>query len=438
MVFESVKNDFFRCDHASFRGHIFRPGPLDAHFRTFYVDTCKTKQHFSMYNILTPYLPSRDVVFKKSYAGTKGSHRFENERFRSYDIIEGDVLSWVRRVLDRETYERLERRLFTKEYPVSASVDLETPYGSRDGAEFVSFIRYVFRDQILGRTRCASGGVHRRTFLTGLSELKRGIINQSFSFPLSRMVSKPPSVDTGVAWLLKSLSYSDSASIWNPVDVAKLLQRHGHCFDHVVAVCGSWGSVGIACDILSRCTSISVQRYTCIDVLDDMTALETCGYEWPFEYDTLCQPSQYVTLDTPGTLFVWNPPYYVSEIYDADELTFDQHETQSTSMMPIIHVWKERYIQSTAISMARSAARGAKLIFVTSDTVSIHGSLRSMLPTEGFEKKGGMYIYRDFHTDLVQAISKTSLWRVDITRPVRSMPQGTGKVEVLTVFTYTG
>lgn len=88
--------------------------------------------------------------------------------------------------------------------------------------------------------------------------------------------------------------------------------------------------------------------------------------------------------------------------------------------------------------MARSAARGAKLIFVTSDTVSIHGSLRSMLPTEGFEKKGGMYIYRDFHTDLVQAISKTSLWRVDVTRPVRSMPQGTGKVEVLTVFTYTG
>jgi len=128
----------------------------------------------------------------------------------------------------------------------------------------------------------------------------------------------------------------------------------------------------------------------------------------------------------------------MSEIYDTDDTLLEQHESQSTSMMPIIHVWKEQYIQQTAISMAKSAQLGAKLLFVTSSIISIHGSFRTMLPTEGFEKQGGMFIYRDFHTDLVRAISHASAWTVDVTIPLRTMSQGAGKIEVLTVFTYTG
>lgn len=367
---------------------------------------------------------------RRAYVGTKGStlytDEYARERFKSTDPLDSE---WIRRAITPRTFEILRDHLVSTTYPVH-TVDLTSPYGKNEPTTYLKFIRGLFTTHILGRTRCASGGINRRPFLTGVDDLRHGLINTSFSFPLTKFLARDPTPESGAAWLLSCLSYSDSASLWHPVGVAKLLCRYARSFDHVVAVCGSWGSVTIACDIVHG--THHIRKHTCIDVIDDLKCLDTC-HDWPFEYHTIIHPSQTVRLDEPGTTFVWNPPYFCVELYDIDDTTNRQNEMQSTSSNPSISDWILSYIMPTAKTMLDAAAPSARLLFVTTDVITVHGSMHQHVNVDGFVKRGGMYIYDSFHETLVNTIQDIG-WRRLETTTLRRVSQGTGKNEVLTVF----
>lgn len=373
-----------------------------------------------MNTFFSSYIPSASIEFVRAYVGARGSepytYEYASDRFSTIDRINQ---SWLKKSLSRETYEIFASNIFRETYPEKGN-----------SSSYTAWMRYMFADHILGRTRCASGGINRRTFLTGLRDLQHGVLNSSFSFPLTKMLERSPTMQNGASWLSKCLSYSDTASLWSPIDVSSILKSKSVDLDHVVAVCGSWGAVAIACDIIHDTNP--VRKHTCIDVIEDLRKMEL-SRKWPFIYTTIISPSQTVVLNDPGTTFVWNPPYFSTELYDTDDGQ-NQHQDQSTYGNNDITSWIESYVIPTALCMSKSAIDGARMLFVTTDIIKVHASMRQLVNVKGFEKKTGMYEYANFHTTLIDRICARTPWNIKETSILRDVHQGAGKRELLTVF----
>lgn len=294
--------------------------------------------------------------------------------------------------------------------------------------------RALFVEQVFSKTCLFTGQKDRLTFVEMLvSVLARKFVPKDLKFVAKAVSAQRAS---GAVLLRRVLTYTDNASIWPVNDVVKLYDRFLSGSGNIVAaMCGSWGS-----PVLAKQRVSSIARLIVYDVIPD--------YERAI---SRIEPGDDVTVHISGTekgtagegqvcdLVIWNPPYWVVEMYDAtktDDLFINQQVEQSTAAPDQTFAeWLEAYIKPSAETARDLLAPSGRLCIVVPSSIRLHVSFRDKFNTKGLTQRGAGFDIPDFATKIAETVSMVNELSLDLTEAQRTFQQGTtGNKEMLLVF----